>query len=247
MKRRDFVLAAAGTALFLAFAIGSFVAVRDASELGHVRTVLAKAVDPTQNPCGSVTDASRTPSAFSEIPAGFARLAVERAAIICNDVGPATYYFRFTDHHVLETALRRYPSVLSQSLCALDHEVFTGDAMDFSLPPPGPFRSTCRLLGGRVLASAPARAKRSSPVSRRAAYPCRLAVTAPRLGRVNLRPALLARGVVRCYRRVRASVNVMIEGQFGPPGGGDEAGLAEFRPGRTYSLIDAFGHPRGWV
>lgn len=223
MTRRVRLLAGAATAVILVVAIVVFVVVRGASGPDHVRKVLAAAVDPTQNPC-VVTDTDQRPGAFDRIPVGFARLAVERAVIICNDVGPDTDYFRFAGHAALESALRRYPSVLGQELCALNHEVFTGDDMDFASPPPGPFRSTCRRLGGHVLGAAP----------RATAYPCRLEVRAPTLGRANLRDGLLARGRVLCRTRVRGGVSLFIDGEAGPPGSGEDDGVALFRPGKLY-------------
>ena len=105
--------------------------------------------------CASVTDQDWPPRDFYEIPTRFSKGAVERAAIVCNNVGPSTYYFRFADHRELERALASSPRLLGQRLCVLRTEVFTGNVFDSDLPPdPHGFHRICAQHRGTFTGSA---------------------------------------------------------------------------------------------
>ena len=93
--------------------------------------------------CASVDNQSWPATRFYEVQAGFAAAAVERAAIICNNAGPSTYYFRFRDTSAMRAALAAYPSMRRHHLCRLATAVFTTDALD----PPMPAQFCERLHG----------------------------------------------------------------------------------------------------
>jgi hypothetical protein len=126
--------------------------------LDHVEAAIARAIDPPQNLCVSVSydnESLKQLRVRDERLSDLGRRAVASVGIFCNNLGPVSFYFRFAEKRRLQSAITADPRVKQDDLCVVGDQVFTG--IDMSIDDDAtPFQDTCAQLRGHALPLPPA-------------------------------------------------------------------------------------------